>query len=425
MGHPWGTMEERTIEPWDTHRARWQPQGRMNYHSAMFRFVPLVFALLLSLSVQAQQQSFAEWLEELRAEALALGVSAETLTALDGIAPLERVLELDGSQPEFVQTFTRYIELRVTPNQIARGRALLREHAALLADVRARYGVQPHYLVAFWAIESNFGGATGGFPVLEALATLAYDPRRAEFFREQLLTALQIIDDGHIPPERMTGSWAGAMGQLQFLPTVFRNYAVDGDGDDRADIWNSLPDVFHSAANFISQSGWRGDERWGREVLLPEGFDYSLVGTRNLKPLSEWREMGLRAVSGDPIPVADMRAAVALPAGAAGPAFLTYNNFRVTMLYNPSVFYAITVGYLADRFTGGPAIARMPVNETALSRAQVEELQELLNSRGFDSGEPDGRVGSRTRAAVRAYQSEQGLIPDGHASLSLLDALRQ
>ncbi|MYA68379.1 MAG: lytic murein transglycosylase, partial [Gammaproteobacteria bacterium] len=242
--------------------------------------------------------------------------------------------------------------------------------------------------------------------------------------REQLLTARQIIDDGHIPPERMTGSWAGAMGQLQFLPTVFRNYAVDGDGDDRADIWNSLPDVFYSAANFISQSGWRGDERWGREVLLPEDFDYSLVGTRNLKPLAEWREMGLRTISGDPIPVADMRAAVALPAGAAGPAFLTYNNFRVTMLYNPSVFYAITVGYLADRFTGSPPIAHMPVNETALSRVQVEELQVLLNSRGFDSGEPDGRVGSRTRAAIRAYQSEQGLIPDGHASMDLLDRLR-
>lgn len=397
----------------------------MIYHFGMFRIVPFILVLSLPLAGRAQERTFAEWLGELRAEALSLGVSAETLTALDGIAPLARVLELDGSQPEFAQTFTRYIELRVTPNQIARGRALLREHADLLADVRARYGIQPHYLVAFWAIESNFGGATGGFPVLEALATLAYDPRRAEFFREQLLTALQIIDDGHIPAERMTGSWAGAMGQLQFLPTVFRNYAVDGDGDNRADIWNSLPDVFYSAANFISQSGWRGDERWGREVLLPEGFDYSLVGARTLKPLAEWREMGLRTVSGEPIPLADMRAAVALPAGAAGPAFLTYNNFRVTMLYNPSVFYAITVGYLADRFTGAPPIAHMPVDETALSRAQVEELQELLNSRGFDSGAPDGRVGSRTRAAIRAYQSERGLIPDGHASLDLLDELRE
>lgn len=391
----------------------------------MLRIPLLILALLLPLGAHAQQQSFEQWLEELRAEALSLGISAETLAALDGIAPLERVLELDGSQPEFVQTFTRYIELRVSANQIARGQALLREHAALLADVQARYDIQPHYLVAFWAIESNFGNATGGFSVLEALATLAYDPRRAEFFREQLLTALQIIDDGHINPTRMTGSWAGAMGQLQFLPTIFRNYAVDGDGDGRADIWNSLPDVFYSAANFISQSGWRGDERWGREVVLPDGFDYELVGARNLKPLNEWRGLGLRTLSGEPIPVADIRAAVALPAGAAGPAFLTYNNFRVTMLYNPSVFYALTVGHLADRFTGGAAIAHMPENETALSRVQVSELQDLLNSRGFDSGEPDGRVGSQTRAAIRAYQTAQGLTPDGHASMELLVNFRE
>ncbi|MCY4182273.1 MAG: lytic murein transglycosylase [Gammaproteobacteria bacterium] len=394
----------------------------------MSRFYFLIFclisALLPPLTASAQQQSFAEWLGELRAEARSLGIGEETLAALDGIAPLGRVLELDGDQPEFVQTFTRYIDLRVTPGQIGRGRQLLREHAGLLAEVRARYGVQPHYLVAFWAIETNFGSTTGGFSVLEALATLAYDPRRADFFREQLLTALWIIDDGHIAAERMTGSWAGAMGQLQFLPTVFRNYAVDGDGDGRADIWGSLPDVFHSAANFISQSGWRGDERWGREVVLPEGFDYALVGARDRKPLAQWRDLGLRTVAGEPIPVADMEAAVALPAGAAGPAFLTYNNFRVTMRYNPSVFYAITVGHLADRFTGGPAIAHMPENETALSRVQVAELQEHLNRLGFDSGEADGRVGSRTRAAIRAYQFDHGLIPDGHASLELLDGLR-
>ncbi len=397
----------------------------MNYHSVMIRFTALVFALLLPLAAPAQQQSFEDWLAELRAEALALGIGNETLGALDGIEPISRVLELDRSQPEFAQTFTRYTELRVTTAQVARGRALLREHADLLGEVQTRYGIQPHYLVAFWAIESNFGSATGGFPVLQALATLAWDPRRAQFFREQLLTALRIIDDGHIAAERMTGSWAGAMGQLQFLPTVFRNYAVDGDGDNRADIWNSLPDVFHSAANFISQSGWRGDERWGREVLLPEGFDYSLVGRRNLKPLAEWRELGLRTVSGEPLPLADMRAAVVLPAGASGPAFLTYNNFRVTMLYNPSEFYAITVGHLADRFIGGPAIARMPANETALSTAEVEELQTLLNRLGHDSGEPDGRIGPQTRAAVRAYQLQRGLIADGHASKELLDQLRE
>ena len=213
--------------------------------------------------------------------AQSIGISERALAALDGLEePLERVLELDNSQPEFVQTFTRYLSLRVTANQVSRGQSLLNQHSNLLEEVRQRYGVQPHYLVAFWAIESNFGRSTGGFSVLQALATLAFDPRRAKFFRSQLLTALQIIDEGHIAAESMSGSWAGAMGQLQFMPNIFNQYGVDGDGDGRVDIWNSLPDIFYSAANFLSQSGWQGDERWGREVLLPADFDFSLSGAR-------------------------------------------------------------------------------------------------------------------------------------------------
>ena len=390
----------------------------------VFRIL-LVILLLAVSPLQAQDQSFDEWLADLRAEAASLGISASTLAALDNIAPLERVLELDNSQPEFVQTFTRYIELRVTPGQVSRGQQLLQQHGVLLDEVRQRYGVQPHYLAAFWAIESNFGRATGGFSVLEALATLAYDPRRSEFFRRELLTALRIIDDGHIAPERMSGSWAGAMGQLQFLPSVFDRYGVDGDGDGRIDIWNSLPDVFHSAANFLSQSGWRGDQRWGREVLLPDNFDYRQSGTGVRKRLDEWRRMGVTTLDGNPIPVvAGMEASVILPAGANGPAFLAYGNFRATMAYNPSTFYALTVGHLADRFAGGSAIQNMPENEQALSVVEVQELQELLNQRGFDSGTPDGRVGRMTRAAIRAYQDSAGLPMDGYASGQLLAVLR-
>ncbi len=390
----------------------------------VFRIL-LVILLLAVSPLQAQVQSFDEWLADLRAEAALLGISASTLAALDNIAPLERVLELDNSQPEFVQTFTRYIELRVTPGQVSRGQQLLQQHGVLLDEVRQRYGVQPHYLAAFWAIESNFGRATGGFSVLEALATLAYDPRRSEFFRRELLTALRIIDDGHIAPERMSGSWAGAMGQLQFLPSVFDRYGVDGDGDGRIDIWNSLPDVFHSAANFLSQSGWRGDQRWGREVLLPDNFDYRQSGTGVRKPLDEWRGMGVTTLDGNPFPVvAGMEASVILPAGANGPAFLAYGNFRATMAYNPSTFYALTVGHLADRFAGGSAIQNMPENEQALSVVEVQELQELLNQRGFDSGTPDGRVGRMTRAAIRAYQDSAGLPMDGYASGQLLAVLR-
>ncbi len=391
-------------------------------------FAIFLFTICVFVSASAQETelrlSFPEWIEELKAEALSRGISPETLVVLDAVQPLERVLELDNSQPEFVQTFTRYIGLRVTSDQVARGRDLLSQHAELLNQVQQRYGVQPHYLAAFWAIESNFGRATGGFAVIDALATLAYDPRRADFFRKELLTALQILDDGHIAADRMSGSWAGAMGQLQFLPSVFYSYGVDGDNDGRIDIWNSLPDVFYSAANFLSNSGWKGDERWGREVLLPETFDYALSGTATRKSLQEWRDLGIKRVDGGVLPVADMQASVILPAGANGPAFLGYDNYRATLAYNPSTFYALTVGTLADQFSGGPAIVNMPVNERAMSIAEVAELQTLLNARGFDSGEPDGRVGRMTRAAVRAYQQSAGLPMDGYASMEILEALR-
>ena len=392
----------------------------------ILRVLPLILSFFLpALMAQDDEQNFADWLAELRAEARELGISEATLRELDNLQPLERVMELDNSQPEFVQTFTRYLGLRVTPNQVARGQSLLQQHSVLLEKVRQRYGVQPHYLVAFWAVESNYGRSTGGFSVLDALATLAYDPRRADFFRGQLLTALQIIDDGHIQAERMSGSWAGAMGQLQFMPNIFYQYGVDGDQDGRIDIWNSLPDIFHSAANFLSQSGWRGDERWGREVLLPVDFDFSLTGTSTRKPLQEWRDLGITQVNGTPVPVvAGMEASVILPAGAQGPAFLGYANFRATMTYNPSTFYALTVGHLADRYAGSEPIQRMPENETAMSVADVRELQELLNRNGFDSGEPDGRVGRQTRAAIRAYQQDVGLPMDGYASVVLLQALR-
>ena len=392
----------------------------------MYHFRIFVLLCVFTQIVFSQNQSFESWVEELRQEAVLLGLSEQTLRVLDELeAPLERVLELDDSQPEFVQTFSRYLSLRVTPNQIRRGIDLMQEHRPLLDEVRQLYGVQSHYLVAFWAIESNYGRNTGGFSVLQALATLAFDPRRAEFFRGQLLIALQIIDDGHIQAEDMSGSWAGAMGQLQFMPNIFSRYGVDGDGDGRVDIWNSLPDIFHSAANFLSQSGWRGDERWGREVILPSDFDFNLSGTNVSKSLDEWQALGVRQVDGNPSPVASMRGSVVLPSGANGPAFLAYNNFRTTMTYNPSTFYALTVGHLADRFTGGGPVQRMVVDEQAMSVANVMELQELLNGLGFSSGEPDGRVGRQTRSAIRAYQSDINLPTDGHASNQLLENLRE
>lgn len=391
----------------------------------------LLLMLLPGLAAAAepdlQQEDFGAWLQRLRAEAAGSGISTNTLdAALGGVSePLPRVLELDRSQPEFTQTFSGYMGNRLSDARIERGRRMLVEHRELLARIEREYGVQPHYLVSFWALESNFGDFTGGFSVVNALATLAWDPRRSAFFRGELLTALRIIDQGHIPADRMTGSWAGAMGQCQFMPSTFAAHAIDGDGDGRIDIWNSLPDIFASAANYLSRSGWKGDERWGREVILPDGFDLALSGGSVRKTVTGWHELGLRRADGAPLGNSDIEAGVYLPAGATGPAFLGYNNFNTIMVWNRSVFYALAVGHLADRFTGAGPILHMPDGEErALSRAEVTEMQTILNELGFDAGTPDGSVGSRTREAVRAFQLQNDLPADAYASWELLSTLR-
>jgi membrane-bound lytic murein transglycosylase B len=403
--------------------------------SFLMQIKPFIFrtlcllTFLFSTSIGfAQEQSFEDWLMELRADARSQGISDETLDAAFATveAPIPRVLELDRSQPEFVQTFTGYMRNRMSQARIERGQALLIEHSELFQRIQNEYGVQPHYLVSFWALESNFGDFTGGFSVINALATLAYDPRRNDMFRSELITALRIIEEGHISAEQMSGSWAGAMGQCQFMPTTFYRYAKDGDGDGRIDIWNSVPDVFASAANFLSQSGWRGDERWGREVILPEGFDFTLTGTGVRKTVTEWNRLGITKANDSPLGNADLEGSIVLPAGSDGPAFLAYRNFRTTMVWNRSTYYAISVGHLADRFVGGGPIMNMPENEERpMSRELVTELQTLLNAQGVDAGAPDGILGSRTRAAVRAYQEQANLPTDGYPSFELLEQLRE
>ena len=388
----------------------------------------LILISLLCASTYAQeQQPFADWLADLRNEALAEGVSESLLDeALSVIEePIPRVIELDQSQPEFVQTFSNYMNNRLSQARIERGQALLQEHSELFSRISREYGVQPHYLVSFWALESNFGDYTGGFSVLNALATLAYDPRRSNFFRNELITALKILDAGHISVEDMSGSWAGAMGQCQFMPSTFDRYAVDGDNDGRIDIWNSLPDIFASAANFLSESGWRPDERWGREVTLPEGFNFTESGTAIRKSVTEWNALGVMRADGSTLGNSSIEGSIVLPAGASGPVFLAYNNFRTTMVWNRSTYYAISVGHLADRFVGGGEIQHWPeTDERALSRVEVIELQTLLNSMDIDVGTPDGILGSRTRGAIRAFQVESGLPTDGYASAELLDMMR-
>ncbi len=379
------------------------------------------------VGARAQDAAFDIWLDGVRRDAAAAGVSQATIeAALSGLTPIERVLELDRRQPEFTQTFWSYLDRAVTPGRVERGRALMAEHADLLRRIRRRYNVQPDYLVAFWGLESNFGKYTGGFSVIAALATLAYDARRGAFFRAQLLDALRIIDQGHISASKMEGSWAGAMGQLQFIPSTFVNYAVDFDGDGRRNIWTDLPDVFASAANYLSSIGWRGDERWGREVRLPANFDWQLAGLKLRKPLEEWRRLGIRRADGGALPVADISGAIVAPGGHKGPAFLVYGNFDKILNWNRSLLYAIAVGHLADRIAGhGTLLATRPAKEEPLSRAQVEEMQGLLAELGFDAGEPDGVVGSQTRAALRAFQHQAEVPPDGYPTPELLASIRR
>ncbi|MCE2510528.1 MAG: lytic murein transglycosylase [Alphaproteobacteria bacterium] len=298
-------------------------------------------------------EEFGAWLSALRAEAEEKGIRAEILdAALRDVTPLERVIELDRSQPEFTLTFDDYLSRVVPASRVNKGRQKLAENRALLQEVAKRYGVQPRFLVAFWGIETDFGRLTGGFSVIQALATLAYDGRRSTFFRKELLAALQILNEEHIAPDAMTGSWAGAMGQSQFMPTTFLGFAVDHDGDGRQDIWTSRGDVFASAANYLAKSGWRGDETWGRAVRLPEGFDSALIGLETEKPIGEWQALGVRRANGNDLPKADLQGSIVLAEGSGGPAFLVYRNYRAILTWNRSTFFAVAVGTLADRIAG-------------------------------------------------------------------------
>ena len=373
------------------------------------------------------EQDFRDWLDALRREAREQGISEATLNAsLKGIAPVTRIIELDRSQPELTQTFWDYMNRRVTETRVKRGRELLDTHRPLLDSIYSQYGIPPRYIVAFWGLETNYGGYMGSFQAIEALATLAYNPRRAAFFRAELIEALRIVDQGHITPDQMKGSWAGAMGHMQFMPSTFRRHAVDYTGDGRKDIWNSLPDAFASASGFLSDIGWQKGERWGREVLLTDDFDLALAGMQTKKSVNAWAKLGVRQANGRPLPDAEMEGSVILPQGRKGPAFLVYDNFRVIMGWNRSIYYAITVGHLADRITGLPGIVNgHDAAHTPLSRADIKTIQSHLNRLGFDAGPEDGVSGSRTSTAIRNYQKAQGLPPDGYASPDLLVRLQR
>jgi len=386
----------------------------------------LIFLLaLLAVSPAHAYADFEIWLAGFREEAAAQGISEATLdAALTGITPVARVIELDRRQPEFLQTFSDYLGRRVNARQVARGQAMLAEHAALLDAVEQRYGVPKAVLVAFWGLETNYGSTLGSLNIPASLATLAYDGRRSAFFRSQLLDALRIIDAGHVAAIDMNGSWAGAMGHMQFMPSTFRAYAVDADGDGRIDLWQSLPDAMHSAANYLRRAGWRPGEPVALEVKLPQGFDLRRARVNHRLPLAEWAALGVHTADGSALPGSE-RAAIVLPQGWQGPAFMVFDNFDVVMRWNRSVNYALAVAQMAQQLAGGAAVASPAGEAGALSTAQVKALQQALNELGFDAGEADGLLGPMTQTALRRYQAAHELPIDGYPAPSVLAHIEQ
>ncbi|MGB3338993.1 MAG: lytic murein transglycosylase [Devosia sp.] len=396
---------------------------------ARFSHLPaLALAAALSLSsVMPGLANSADFVRGLWPQAEARGVSRAAFeAAFSGYNYIPKVMELTQKQPEFSQTVQQYLDKRVTAAQAQRGQAMRSEWNQTLTGSQRRWGVQPEFVLAIWGMETNFGGFMGGENTIHALATLTEGGYRPDFFREELLTALRIVSDGHVSARNMTGSWAGAMGHTQFMPSSFMRYAVDYNGDGKKDIWNSVQDALGSTANYLNSFGWRPGETWGYEVRLPNGFDFAAARQIEKAPLGQWQAMGIQRVSGKAFPRPNDVGRLYMPAGAGGPAFVLLPNFDVIKRYNNSDSYALAVGHLADRIIGGGNFATAwPAGDYALTKAQRAELQGLLARAGYDVGSPDGVVGPKTRAAVLAYQSRVGLPADGYISGRLLEALKR
>jgi len=369
------------------------------------------------------EQSFDAWREAFRSEALEAGITANVFDrAFAGVTPDPSIIVADRSQPEFTRPVWQYLDGALSKQRVERGQRLLEQHHATLDDIEARYGVDRNTLVAIWGLESSYGQIMGDKGVIRSLATLAHEGRRPGFAKSQLLAALDILQHGDVSPDQLRGSWAGAMGQTQFIPTTYNTHAVDFDRDGRRDIWSSSADALASAAHYLQASGWKAGQPWGAEVSLPEGFDYAQGDSSIRKPLSEWRRLG---VSGVPTGMDEASASLLLPAGYRGPAFLVLDNFRAILRYNNSSSYALAIGLLSERFDGaGTVRASWPRGEQPLSRSERLELQERLANQGFDPGTADGIIGANTRNAIRGFQQQLGWPADGHPTQELLGRLR-
>jgi membrane-bound lytic murein transglycosylase B len=354
------------------------------------------------------------------------GISRRTFdAAISGLAPDLKIMDLLDRQPEFEKAIWDYLDDLVNESRIATGRLAVEQNRAAFDAVEKAYGVDRYILAAIWGIESNFGTQGGERPVVQSTATLACIGRRQNYFREEFLSTLEILQHGDVPAEHLKGSWAGAFGPTQFMPTSFKRYAVDFDGDGRKNVVDSIPDLLASTANNLKRDGWHAGSSWGYEVVLPPGFNFMLADRSVRKTIKEWEALGIKRAGDKTFPRPGDLAFLTAPAGARGPAFLMIENFRVIMKYNPAEAYALAIGHLADRMRGGgPFVQPWPRDEGTLSRGERLELQERLATLGYDVGENDGNLGPRTRSALRDFQTRAGLVPDGFASGKLLDRLR-
>jgi len=385
-----------------------------------------LFALSLPQMAPAHVAGFQNWIGGFRGRARRAGISDGTLdAAFSDVRYLPDSIARDNNQAEFVRPLADYIATAVSETRVRNGRDLRRRYANLLAQIEARFDVEPHVVTAVWGMESNYGQTRGNTPLISTLATLSYDGRRGPFFESQLIAALKILQNGDVEPHDMTGSWAGAMGHTQFIPTSYEAYAVDFTGDGRRDIWSDDPsDALASTAAYFREFGWRKGQPWGVEVLLPQGFDFGQTGRTISRRPRDWARRGVVGVDRQPVPDYG-NATLSTPTGAGGTAFLLFDNYDVISRYNNAEAYIIGVGHLSDRIRGaGPLQVSFPADERRLRRAERRELQQRLTNAGFSTKGVDGRIGPNSRAAIRAYQRSVGLPADGHPSLALLQRLR-
>ena len=386
-------------------------------------YAPKVAAAQLAIATdQAADAKFAAFVHDFRATALAQGIKPDTYDrSMAGIARNPKVEQANLQQPEFVKPIWEYLDTGVSDKRVAQGAQLLAANTAMLDKLHARFGVPPEYLVAIWGMESNYGEAMGHLNMFEALATLAYDGPRADFGRKELIAAMKMEERENLDPKQMTSSWAGAFGQTQFVPSSFLTNAVDGDGDGKIDLWHSPADALASTALLLANAGWKDPGSWGCEVTLPAGFDYADADIDTVKTVEEWKKIGVRRANGEPLPAGDVHAAILVPAGAHGPAFMVFDNFRAVLKYNNAQSYALAVGVLADRIKGGPPVmAAWPRQEAPLTREERIAFQNDLKKLGYDPGDIDGVLGHKVRASIRAYQKAHGMPADGFATEDLL-----